>query len=305
MSCFSGKYDLFDAICMRKHRTITGSDKKSDLEKSSVLYNDELECFNIFKQETGGELYQLISVKDINEYNQDFIAKNCFFPFKIIKHKEERQDKRLKSGFRNVIFYTYEYCGKSYTKEQLKKASGVSIVKKIKFNTLLDLIPYYPYLVNMQCWNNNKLKIYISKESYVESSINDNLQRGFISPMLEIYKKDLQKHYLEVCKNYFLFEITTRTINIELDKTKLQKIQSGNYILKTDFDIDYMHDIEYIWSDNKMHTHWSSPKQVDHNIIEFSKQDIEYFLTAANLDDVTVNLRYIKVPNNGFPLFLD
>ena len=56
MSRFSGKCDLFDHMCMEKHRTKDGSDKKEDLEKASVLYSDPVECFEIFKKKTGGVL---------------------------------------------------------------------------------------------------------------------------------------------------------------------------------------------------------------------------------------------------------
>ena len=76
MSWASGKCDLFNHLSFCKMRTIDGSDKKEDLDKARVLYSDEMECFKIFKQRTGGVLHQHKRI-EVTEHNQDFVAKKC------------------------------------------------------------------------------------------------------------------------------------------------------------------------------------------------------------------------------------
>ena len=112
MSRWSGKCDLYDTIMMLHHRTKDGSDKKEDLDKASVLYSDELECFNEFKEKTGGVIHQHQKIK-VTLLNQELVEKKCK-SFKIIKHTKEVEDKRFKETKRTDTYYTYEYWGKEY-----------------------------------------------------------------------------------------------------------------------------------------------------------------------------------------------
>ena len=196
MSIYSGKCDLADHIFMLKHRTKDGSDKKEDLEKARVFYSDELECFNIFKEQTGGVIYMWRAI-EATKYNLDLIASmNPFF-------KYFKQDTLTEKGNKKTI-YTYEYFGTEYkTLAQLNKR-GVIVQTPIYFNTLLDIIPYYPYIITSLCSSNGKTKCVISDRSYVETEYEAHLQGGYDSiEMANHYRKELQDHYRDVVLRYF------------------------------------------------------------------------------------------------------
>ena len=121
MSIYSGKCDLADHLSMMKHRTKDGSDKKEDLEKASVLYSDEMECFKIFKERTDGKIYQHKTIT-VTPWNYDEVERLTNGVFKAIPHTEVVADKRLKSGQREKTTYTYEYWGHEYkTLKELNK----------------------------------------------------------------------------------------------------------------------------------------------------------------------------------------
>ena len=196
MSRFSGKCDLYDHMCMEKHRTKDGSDKKEDLEKATVLYSDPIECFEIFKKKTGGVLHQHRRVKEVSEWNHDFIKAHCPM-FEIITHIDKITDKRSKTGYREKTYYTYKYWDKEYTAKELSK-KGVYITMDIHFETMLDLIPYFPYIISSCCCSKDEETIYISNQSYVDEQYDELIQNG-VDPQghKEWYNRELANFYKE------------------------------------------------------------------------------------------------------------
>ena len=189
MSRFSGKCDLCDHISMEK-----------TYDKGSYLESNEDECFEIFKQKTGGVIYQLIPLKltscnidaEIKKVNDEKVLS------KII-HKEVHSDKRTKSGTREVVFHTYMYHGKEV--KSLSEIDDYCTKKEIHFDTLLDLIPYYPYIIVIAYSSKDHEEIIISNKSYIDQQEEMYLKYGHNSKLVDMYREDLKEHYLEVARS--------------------------------------------------------------------------------------------------------
>jgi len=294
MSKFSGKCDLFDHIAGQGGWfNKEGQPVKFGEEGVGVYYSDEFLDFEAFKKKTGGVIHQHHKIK-VDEYNQEFVKEHCkFFDYK--KHVWQDPDKRCKCGFKEVITYTYIYYDKKYTLKELNKR-GVYIETDIHFDTLLDLIPYYPYIVSCAACDGDKQYVVISKESFVDSEFKEHLQYGWISGV--DYKKKLQEHYLEVCRDYFLYKLEERTKIIDIKNLvyapeMIDDKVIEHYYLLTDTKIDYMHNIEFVWEDGKLHSHWTSPKVVNDNTIEISKEDVKNYLTE-DIKNGTVKIKYVE-----------
>ena len=168
--------------------------------------SDEMEAFLEFKKATGGVIYQHVKVK-ITERNQEYISNLASndFEFKLIPHTKIVPDKRLKSGSKEVTTYTYSYWGKEYSSLKEINKHGVYIRKEIHFETLLDLIPYYQYLVSASSHSNGKTTVYITDESYPDIRYKEGLTYGYDTNG-DLSKHDLAEHYIEVVKKYYLNE---------------------------------------------------------------------------------------------------
>ena len=78
---------------------------------------------------------------------------------------------------------------------------------EIRFNTLLDLLPYYPYIITMMFSDREQETVYISNASYVDTYMKD--VANYSEPsfrMIEIYRETLKKHYVKVINEYGLTE---------------------------------------------------------------------------------------------------
>ena len=205
MSRFSGRCDLYDTICMRHPRTKEGKDDKESLRASPVWYSDELECFEDFKKETGGVMYQHKKVK-VTRFNQDLVAKMC--PgLKIVEHKNVVKDKRYKSGEKEVVTYTYEYYGTEYPTLDALNKQHVYVRTEIHFETLLDVIPYYGYVVASACYSDGHATIYLARKSEPDAEYEEGIDYGFDQTRVrDYYKRELQKHYIEVVALYYADE---------------------------------------------------------------------------------------------------
>lgn len=261
MSCFSGRCDLFDHMMMEKM-----------YDKGNVKVSDEYECFEIFKKRTGGVIHQHYKV-EVNKYNCENILQKCP-QLKVI-------DKDL-----------YEYWGKQYTLKQLNK-HGVYVQYDIHFNTLLDLIPYYPYVVTMCSGDIDHETVFIANESEVDRNIAIYLKNGFNIATLDHYKKELQKHYKDVVLRYFNPEgrVVCEVLDLEcLDES----IDIHNFKLK--YPIDINHKIEVARTQHDWI--YGSVKIVDANngIV-----DISNVWPHENVDLMIV--QYVKKVK--FPLYLD
>ena len=281
---------MCDHIMMEKHRTSTGSSDPKDLKEARVLYSDELECFEIFKENTGGVIHQHKLVK-VTESNQDFVAKQCkYFTFDTIPNPDPSSKKKPK--------YTYKYFGTEYPTLKALNKHGVYITIDIHFDTLLDIIPYYPYIVCMGAYSNGREEIIISAESEVISRRDESLEYGHLNGW-ESDTKRLQQHYLEVCKNYYLYKLDERVRIVPIKDYHLYDDQY--YFITVPVAIDYLHEMHFVWNDGRVHSHWTSPELRDRNKILIHRQDIEHYLK----DDIaagTVSIRYVE--KCEFPLHL-
>lgn len=183
MSRFSGKYDLYDYMIMHG---------KSD---------DELECFECFKESTQGKLYQPVLIK-LTSYNIDNEIKLCNNENILRKDTwfEEVPDNRFKCGYRQVQKNKYYFYNEEMTLDEINKRKYYGL-RTIHFNTLLDLIPYYPYLI-IVATANNVTCIEISSKNYVDVQEDEMREYGHSPSFLDYYRSKLQEHYIEVVNKY-------------------------------------------------------------------------------------------------------
>lgn len=301
MSKYSGKCDLADHIggCGGYYDK-NGKPVKFGDPDVHVYYSDEMKDFLAFKKQTGGVLYQRQHIAEVNEYNQDFVKEHCPF-FDIVKHVETVPDKRVRGGHKEKTTYTYIYYKEEYTPAKLKKEGGVDITVEIHFETILDLIKYYPYIVTMGYFNkeDGKSVVYVSQESYVDEHYKSGLQYGHIG-MKDYYDKELANHYLEVCRDYLLYKIDERTCYENIPSEPV-KSDEEYYYYKLINRVDENHEMSFSWADNKNHQHWSDPQYVEDSMIKIHKSNIDNYLK----DDIAkgdVKIKYVKFPDGGFSI---
>lgn len=271
MSIFSGKCDLYDTLMMQHFRTAEGSDKKEDLDKARVYYSDEYECFNEFKEATNGTLYQHKKI-DVNLDNQDMVASMCK-NFEVIELPLEPNQRKPRN--------TYKYYDKEYKSLKEINKKGVYITLEIHFNTILNLIPYYPYIVSAMFSNEDQKIVYISDEPYTIEERDNMLKIGYVGSlgMYEYYTKQLQEHYIEVVQRYY----TPNPNALEYEEVEFEdKSFADEYIGKLRNKIDPRFPIKWCWEENGkevVKNHWSDPEIVDYEkgIIKANKYDIEQY----------------------------
>lgn len=198
MSKFCGKCDLYDHMMMEK----TFPDSKNP----NILISDELECFEIFKKRTGGILYQSRKV-ELTDWNIDYWIKYFNNSQKLSKEAYTliKDDKRFKSGKKEIIKYNYIYFGRKYNSLKELNQFGFYGEFQIKFNDLLDLVPYYPYIITTMFSDQNSEKIFISKKSYVDiyaDEVSNYSEPNF--KIIDYYKRKLQEHYLELMEKKYV-----------------------------------------------------------------------------------------------------
>lgn len=298
MSRFSGKCDLADYIMGKggwydKECTPITFGQKG----INVYYSDEMKDFEAFKKETNGILYQHHKI-EVDEYNFKFVKDHCS-KFDYYEEKNLAKDKRTKSGKKEIQYYKFKYWDQEYFSFKKLNKQGVYITTEIHFDTILDLIKYYPYIVTAACDN----KVFISNRSHVDKNYEENLQFGR-EGFKEFYDQALAKHYFEVCRNYLCYKLEERTKIIAINYlTKKLEANSDYYLCVGPDKIDYNHPIEYVWEDDVHHSFWSSPKYYNETIIELSVQDVENFL-KEDIENGKVKIKYVKMPEEGFPLII-
>lgn len=281
MSYLSGKCDLLDYIAHG---------------------NDLLECFEEFKKKTNGVIYQHHCFKSVSKLNHNLIAK--LNPnFVIVEHTSKVEDKRTKNGFKTNTYYTYKYFDKEYTSKEISK-KGVYAEVPIKFNTILDLLPYLPYIVSASYCNENCYHIIISNDSYVETHFKEGLDCGVNFDVIQevhyMYRKDLSKMYINIIKNYYLHDLEKRTRELSLSKdiVRYDDVNDYYYVL-TNESVDYMWDIQYKFDDNSTnYVYYESPILSDdlfgggRKIVILNKHDVEHYL-KDDINNGCVKIRYV------------
>ena len=192
MSSLTGKCDLFDHLSM---------EALHDVPNSNIRVSDIMECFKIFHKNTGGVIYQHKKVK-VTPYNQDLVAQKCD-NFEIITHTEEIPDRRTKTGTKTKTTYTYKFWGKEYTSLSELNKHTVWIKTEIRFNNLLELIPWLPYIIAEGAYTIDKEVIYIGKHNYAERHYEEMLNYGYDSELIHDYRARLAKLYWEVSIRYY------------------------------------------------------------------------------------------------------
>ena len=269
MSMFSGTCDLCDHIAGLGGWYDRDGNKVKFGNGNGPYYSDEYLDFLEFKKRTGGVLHQHKRVT-VTEYNLKDVEARLNGRLRVIERRQDEAEKRSETGRRRSVKRTYEYFGTEYkTLKELNK-HGVYVSVDIHFNTLLDLLPYYPYIVSMAACSDGVETVYISGESYVTSERDDHYRFGHFGDFWETYAKRLQDHYREIVLLYYNPEGREVVEEIEFDEEGLGKASHP---------IDDGFDLEWRWADGKSHAHWTSPKLVDADKGEIlmHSNDIERF----------------------------
>lgn len=282
MSQFSGKCDVADLIQgLAGWRDKNGN--KVDNTYSGPRYGDEWEDFLVFKKKTKGLLHQHKKVV-VSEWNQKDVKERCP-QFDFIEHTKIIKDKRLKSGEREEKYFTYTYYGKDYSSLKELNKKGVYITIDIKFETLLDLIPYYPYTVSVCAGDKNGMYIVISDKPWPIKSRDESLKDGGrLFDVWQDYSKNLQEHYREVVLKYYNPEgrEVTEELSFEPSASADEK-----YLAHTSYPMDLSFEPKWIFED-ELKIHWSSPTVVDKHTIEMHRHDYQEFLGN------TMKVYYVK-----------
>lgn len=166
-----GKMDFYDLLVnIKTHRLFPGNE-------NSPLVGDIFEGFEDFKERTGGYIYQKERI-EVSLINQDYVKELCP-SFKIEKHIKVEEDRRHKDKNKLVTYYLYKYLGKEFNSLKELNKYGVYVNKPIKFETLVDLIPYFPYIVACHSYSRDSYEfVCLSSESYIDQSYHDSILYG-------------------------------------------------------------------------------------------------------------------------------
>ena len=278
MSVYSGVCDVCDHVSgMGGWYDRDGNPVTFNTEGVNVYYSDEYQDFLAFRKKTNGTLYQHLRV-EVTKYNQDFIAEHCN-SFKVIKHTKKIPDKRTKSGEKESTYYTYMYYDKEYKSLKELNRKHVYIEKEIHFNSLLELLPYYPYIITAAVCNEDTYKVWISSRSYVEEEEDKALKLGWKHSLTNHYRQQLAEHYQEVVLRYY------NLAGREVEEYAKFDPDTKQAVLANGID-DRFH---VVWVNSEKKSFWTSPEVIDYDkrIIKISEADLETF---GN----NVLVRYVK-----------
>lgn len=170
MSKLSGKCDLYDHIYDIGCKGTT--DEMSKMEK-----------FNIFKQRTGGVIYQDIPL-EVTKDNIDLLI--------------EKDNLLEKTDDGNYIYINRKY----KTIKALNKA-GYYYRRKIYFDTTMDIVEYLPYVIAVLSSGPDSEYVQIASRPYPEERYLENLKYGILDDQyVARYKKMLINEYAETFDNY-------------------------------------------------------------------------------------------------------
>lgn len=272
MSVYSGKCDLADLIFGQGgYFDKDGNPVKLGDEGVGAFYSDEWLDFLAFKKKTKGILYQHKNVK-VNSYNHDKIKEYCK-EFDYREVKTTVPDKRKKGGFNEKTSYIYTYYGKEYTEKELNAKGGVYIQVEIKFDTLLDLLEYYPYLTAAVFSAEDQMKVFIHSRSFVDEEFDSAAESGFILNSRAHYKKRLVEHYAEVTLKYYNPAGHEISEEIMFDKDGIGYTSKP---INERFSLQW--DSDWLCEEKGDSSHWTSPKIIGSNKILMSEQDLTHYI---------------------------
>lgn len=286
MSRFSGKCDLFDSMMMGQE--------------------DEFDAFIDFKEKTGGVLYQYRKIK-VTESNRDWAAKHTSLSWS--SHTVEKTDK---NGNKKEALET-EYCYYNKHFDSLKKLNknGVYVRMEIHFDSILDLIPYYPYVPAVWACSEGQLAVVLPEKSFVEKELDYSLESDYVEEpyinMTEWHRRELQNHYKEVIEKYYAVPKSKSHFPVTMDRA----VKVGDHYemtLPDDYKVDPLHEVSWkirlpaskmtndnMW--NNIIIHWTSPKLKEgtERTIVMSAVDIETCLK----DKLDKDLLYVEFVNKN------
>ena len=191
MSRLSGKSDLYDTVCF--------CDPTPEEGKGYRNY-DLYRGFEVFKQKTGGMIHQKIRIQ-VDDYDiQREIERGTKTLVRWVE-TVERDDKRTKSGKRIIEIPHYKYYGKECSLSEINRI-GYYATRDIKFDDLLELLPFLPYIVGVMASDPDGMYIEIGQESYSEQHAKESVRYENSSFLDQYYRKELADLYREVCKHY-------------------------------------------------------------------------------------------------------
>lgn len=176
MSRFSGACDLYDHIMMENLRMGAGQ----ECQVGGDSLEEEIKCFEKFKKNTGGIIYQPFEL-ELNEAN--------------IEEELKRANQVILSRDPDGV---YHYLNRKFRTLRDLNKEGYHTSREIKFKDILDIIPYYPYVIGVASCSPDKEYIQIAKKSETEKSYLSSRQYGLEFPAMELYRDALKKHYKEV-----------------------------------------------------------------------------------------------------------
>ena len=178
MSRYSGRCDLYDHVFMIGCRGT--DDSMSEIEK-----------FNIFKQRTGGILHQSRTLV-LEKWNVDYEIEYINNP--AILRKENIKNR-----------WYYFYYGKKFASLKALNKYGYCTDFKIHFDSIIDLVPYYPFIISVMACDDKGEYVCITNYSEVDYELmqpwrkikyaNDSVQN--------YYKDELRKELIRVAKQYY------------------------------------------------------------------------------------------------------
>lgn len=173
MSKFSGKCDLYDHVFSIGSKGTT--DDMSDLEK-----------FEIFKKRTGGKLYQRFPLK-LTKYNIDSEIRLVNNPDILSKNDDG----------------TYTYWLDTYKTLNKLNKHGYYATREIRFDDILDLVPYFPYIISSMAADQDGETIYISSKDYLSLKEDEARECGLTTYDCDLYRKFLKEELINIVKRYY------------------------------------------------------------------------------------------------------
>lgn len=186
MSDFSSRCDLWD------HIYSIGC-------KGTTDEMTEKEMFEVFKKRTGGVLYQNIQVP-LTERNFEIEAKKEPYLLRCEKEEVLTPDKRTKEGVRRGYKYHYFYLN-----EEIKLPKKDYYAKsEIHFNDMLDLVPYYGYIISSMASDPDGETVFIASRSEIDQMRYDALKYGNTESYFVKYcQENIKAETIRLVKEYY------------------------------------------------------------------------------------------------------
>lgn len=218
---------------------------------------------------------------------------------KLVYSNHSIEKKNAKGETKLVLQKFYYYWDKEY--DSLKKLNkhGVYVMIDIPFDTILDLIPYYPYVIACHYFSEENEMVILAHESFVDQTINDRLESGwFDKDSIDFqwhYKHELQEHYRDVLAQLF-YDIGDRRVQFSLKDIELRK-DGDQYLVSAPEGkpIDPNFPVKWFFPEETK-THWTDPKRVDDSTISIHEKDVEQYLKDA-IESNGVQVEYVKRRN--------